>query len=114
MNQLLKAAREQPLDQEAINDLFRHAHSLKGMAASMGFRPMADLSHAMEDIFHLWRDRGERPSAESLDLLQRGSDRLAAQVDIVATQGEPQPEPELAAALRKSIGVAEGADGAAA
>lgn len=103
MNQFLKDAREHPLDQEAINDLFRHAHSLKGMAASMGFRPMADLSHAMEDIFHVWRDRGASPTAESLDLLQRGSDRLAAQVDMVATQGEPQPETELAAALRKSI-----------
>ncbi len=112
LNQLIIAAREHPLDQEAINDLFRHAHSLKGMAASMGFRPMADLSHAMEDIFHGWRDRGLEPSAESLDLLQRGSDRLAAQVDAVAANQEPQPETDLAAALRACLtGATEGVAG---
>jgi len=100
MNALLQRARAHPLGAEEINDLFRHAHSLKGMAASMGFRPMADLAHAMEDQFQAWRDRGDPPAAGTLELLQRGSDRLAAQVDLVAAGGDPQPEDALTAALR--------------
>ena len=109
MNALLQRARAEALAAEAINDLFRHAHSIKGMASSMGFAPMADLAHAMEDLFQVWRDRGAATSPEALDLLQRGSDRLAAQVDAVAAGAEPPSESELAAALR----AASGADTAA-
>ena len=80
---LLAKARRQELAQEEINDLFRHAHSLKGMAASMGFQPIARLSHAMEDLLHGWRERGAAPSAATLDLLLRATDRLSAQVETV-------------------------------
>ena len=38
---LLARARTEPLERDAINDLFRHAHSIKGMAAAMAFTPMS-------------------------------------------------------------------------
>ena len=96
---LLAKARRQELAQEEINDLFRHAHSLKGMAASMGFQPIARLSHAMEDLLHGWRERGAAPSAATLDLLLRATDRLSAQVETVAAGGEAAVEADLVSAL---------------
>ena len=42
---------ERPGDEALLNLLFRHGHSIKGMAASMGFAPVAGVSHALEDLF---------------------------------------------------------------
>jgi two-component system chemotaxis sensor kinase CheA len=103
LNALLGRARRETLGAEEINDLFRRAHSLKGMAAAMGMGPIAELAHAMEDLFHAWRDAGRVPSAEAFDLLQRGADRLAAQIDGVASGGSPGAAPDLVAALRAFV-----------
>ncbi len=67
-------------DQAAINELFRHAHSLKGMAATMGYDSITRLAHAMEDQMSRVRN-GETPFAPSLaDLLLEGADALAGMV----------------------------------
>ena len=44
---------EQPDDPETVDEIFRIAHSLKGMSATMGFAGMAALTHEMEDVFEL-------------------------------------------------------------
>ena len=41
---------------ESIQELLRRAHSLKGMASTMGYRPMERLAHAMEDRLESLRD----------------------------------------------------------
>lgn len=70
-------------DQAAINELFRHAHSLKGMAATMGYDPITRLSHIMEDQLSRVRN-GEIPFASSLaDLLLESADALAGMVSQV-------------------------------
>ena len=48
---------EQPDDRETVDEIFRIAHSLKGMSATMGFAGMAALTHEMEDVFELLRQR---------------------------------------------------------
>ena len=48
---------ERPGDQETVDEIFRIAHSMKGMAATMGFDGMAALTHEMEDVFELLRRR---------------------------------------------------------
>jgi two-component system chemotaxis sensor kinase CheA len=103
LNALLSRCRQQGLEPEEINDLFRHAHSLKGMASTMGFRPITGLAHAMEDVFHGWRDDGLAPSPEMLDRLLRAVDQLAAQLDAVASGGDPVDDPGLVDSLRGLI-----------
>jgi two-component system chemotaxis sensor kinase CheA len=103
-NALLARARGGPLGQDDINELFRHAHSLKGMAMSLGLRPIAALAHAMEDLLHDWRNGSLTPPPETLDLLLRASDRLAAQVDAVAAGAEPPAAGDLVGALRSACG----------
>ena len=48
---------EQPEDGATVDEIFRIAHSLKGMSATMGFAGMAALTHQMEDVFELLRQR---------------------------------------------------------
>ena len=83
---LLRRARAAALGSEEIHDLFRHAHSIKGMAAAMGFQPMSVLAHAMEDLLHCWRDGSRSPAPESIDLLTRANDCLSAQLDAVVAR----------------------------
>jgi len=52
-----------------VDELFRHAHSLKGMAAAMQQEGIALIAHRAEDVIGVLRARGEAPSAEVVDLL---------------------------------------------
>ncbi len=54
---------------EDLNGLFRHLHSLKGMAATMGFADMARISHALEDLLDRSRKNPENQTVPSEDLL---------------------------------------------
>ena len=65
------ASRRQPDDRETVDEIFRIAHSLKGMSATMGFAGMAALTHEMEDVFELLRQRRD-------GLEPRRRDRAAA------------------------------------
>ncbi len=88
------------LEREEINELFRRAHSIKGMAAAMGFSPMAVLAHAMEDLLHLWRGGRDHPATDSLALLTRANDHLSAQLDAVAAKRDLPPGEDIAEAIR--------------
>ncbi len=101
---LLTRARTGSLDSESINDLFRHAHSLKGMALSLGLRPIAVLAHALEDILHDWRKGSMQPSPNLLGVMVQVADRLATQVDAVAAGGDPPLAGDLVATLRAAAG----------
>lgn len=70
-------------DQAAINELFRHAHSLKGMAATMGYDPVTRLAHVMEDQLSRVRNGGIPFSSSLADLLLESSDALAGMVSQV-------------------------------
>lgn len=78
-------ALERGEDPSAVDAVFRHAHSVKGMAASMGFEPIADLAHRLEDLYDLPR-RGEATlGASEIDLALQVSDVLG---DLVRLAGE--------------------------
>ena len=76
---------------EAIDTLFRMAHSIKSMAASLGYDSVADLSHRIEDRMEGVRGAGRIRSAEELALLFRGLETLEAMVRAVAAE-EPSPQ----------------------
>jgi len=85
---------ERPDDQETVDEIFRIAHSLKGMSATMGFAGMAALTHEMEDVFELLRQRkGGLPRA-AIDVLLECLDALSAAVDAIDESGEEQIEPD--------------------
>jgi two-component system chemotaxis sensor kinase CheA len=101
-----RALRRDPRDAEALRDLFRHAHSLKGMAATMGFKRMIQLAHALEDLLDKVREGRPVPERTTRDLPGDVLDCLARMVDS-AVRGEGVDDPrarELTEALRRAVG----------
>ncbi|HTE60812.1 MAG TPA: chemotaxis protein CheA [Solirubrobacteraceae bacterium] len=89
---------EQPDDPETVDEIFRIAHSLKGMSATMGFAGMAALTHEMEDVFELLRQRKDGLGREAVTVLLRCLDALSEAVDAIEADGTEQivPEPLIA------------------
>ncbi|HZV81732.1 MAG TPA: chemotaxis protein CheA [Geobacteraceae bacterium] len=75
-----------PADRPTIDAIFRSAHSLKGMAASMSFTAIADLAHKMEDLMARIRD-GLPVDASLFDLLLAGADQIGAMINDLESGG---------------------------
>lgn len=109
LNASLLAMERDPADREALTAVFRVAHSLKGMSATMGFDAMAGLTHRMEEVLTGLRDGGTPITAEATDALFACLDTLQGMVDRVAAADES--EVDTAPLLRRLEAVA--GDGAA-
>src|SRR3954467_10286152 len=67
---------ESPDDKETVDEIFRIAHSFKGMSATMGFAGVAALTHEMENVFELLRQRKGGLDRETIDVLLECLDPL--------------------------------------
>ncbi|TKX56089.1 chemotaxis protein CheA [Halorubrum sp. SP3] len=118
LNNALLALEADPEDAEAMDDVFRVAHTLKGNAAAMGYEDVSDFGHALEDLLDAVRqgDRGVNP--ELMDLLFEGVDTVEAMVDEIAETGEVSTDPsDLESRLREmeehgTVGGGDGGDSA--
>ena len=79
---------------DAIDTIFRMAHSIKSMAASLGYDPVADLSHRMEDRMEGVRSAGRVRDPAELALLFRSLEALEAMVAAVSDEQELLPADE--------------------
>ncbi len=77
----------EPDEAATTEQIFRIAHTLKGMSATMGFSAIATLTHAMEDVFELLRQRAGGLSQEHVDVLSACLDALEAAVEGIASGG---------------------------
>ena len=84
---------EQPEDGATVDEIFRIAHSLKGMSATMGFAGMAALTHQMEDVFELLRQRSGGLARETVDVLLECLDALEGAADAIEADGTERLEP---------------------
>jgi len=78
-------------DEGAIGEIFRSAHSLKGMSASMGFEGMEKICHAMEDVFQEIRNGSLDVGPELVDDLLAAVDDIEAMIDDIEAGGEGIP-----------------------
>ena len=67
----LLAIEKTPGDSFALDNLFRHYHSIKGMSASMGYNPIMQLAHAQEDLLDKLRSGKLGVTAAMTSLLPR-------------------------------------------
>jgi two-component system chemotaxis sensor kinase CheA len=81
-----------PDDQPAADTIFRVAHSLKGMSAAMGFGAIAALTHAMEDVFELLRQRSGGLPPDAIDVLSACLDALEGAVERIADGADGDAE----------------------
>lgn len=67
---------KEPDNKDTINEVFRAAHSLKGMAGTMGFKRMQHLTHDMEDVFQEVRGDRIQVTSKMIDILFECLDAL--------------------------------------
>jgi two-component system, chemotaxis family, sensor kinase CheA len=101
LNLAVVSLEEDPRNREKVDTIFRIAHSLKGMSATMGFEQIATLTHEMEDVFELLRQRERALSREAVDTVLACLDALGAAVESIESVGTEELDPsELITRLR--------------
>ncbi|WAM25744.1 chemotaxis protein CheW [Myxococcus sp. NMCA1] len=87
----------------AVDSMFRHAHSVKGMASSMGFEPIAIVAHRVEDLVDAVRQDRGRLDRDLVDLLLTAADTMLAQVRAVAEGKQPDDSAALLTQLSQRV-----------
>ena len=76
LNTQILALEQDPENMDTINEIFRAAHSLKGMAGTMGYKRMQTLTHDMENVFSEVRNGNIKVNADMIDVLFQCLDAL--------------------------------------
>ena len=79
---------ENGADQNAIDEIFRSIHTLKGSSASMGFADMERLCHTMEDVFQLIRNGSTEMSEDLENILLSCTDLIEEMLDDIEAGGD--------------------------
>ncbi len=92
LNEALLSLEKDPNDEEAVQQMFRSAHSLKGMAATMGYDSIASLTHTMENVLQRLRDKTLAASESLADILFHSLDTLEKLLAHLETPKEEEPQ----------------------
>jgi len=84
INQGLFKLEHEPADRETLQEVYRHAHSLKGSALTMGFERMGKLAHRMEDVLRAFQDGSLPVTSDVCDALFETNDALSTMLETVA------------------------------
>ncbi|MBC7319944.1 chemotaxis protein CheA [bacterium] len=87
LNKLLLELEANPDDKELLNEIFRIAHTIKGMSATMGFNNIATLTHNMENILDDLRKGKLRADRDIINLLFFSFDALEKSLELISTSG---------------------------
>ena len=79
---------QEPGNMDTINEIFRAAHTLKGMAGTMGYKRMQNLTHNMENVFSEVRNGAAKVNANVVDVLFQCLDALDEYVTNIQTTGD--------------------------
>ena len=80
----LAVLEKEPANSEVLQEVYRHAHSLKGSAMTMGFERMGKLAHHMEDVLRALQKNQLPVTAEACDALYETNDALTVMLDTLA------------------------------
>lgn len=87
MNDVLLELEKNPSDIDHINEIFRVAHTLKGMSGTMGFHHMAKLTHEMENLLQAVRSEELVLTEEMIDIIFECFDAIDASVNNIIEEG---------------------------
>ena len=87
LNEHILELEKEPENADTINEIFRAAHTLKGMAGTMGYTRMQRLTHDLENVFQEIRNGNMKATAKLIDILFRGLDALEGYLEIISTTG---------------------------
>ena len=94
LNESLLELEQNPEDTDKVNEIFRVAHTIKGMAATMGFNDIAELTHKMEDVLSEFREGELRVTQDVVTVLFDCLDTLEKMVDFVQEGSDEQVDIE--------------------
>lgn len=84
LNESLLQLEQEPEDIDKLNEIFRVAHTIKGMAATMGFNEIAELTHKMEDVLSQFREGKLKVTQKVVTVLFRCLDTLEQMVNNIS------------------------------
>lgn len=87
-NKYLLELENSPEDLTIVNEIFRAAHTLKGMSATMGYEDIADLTHIMENVLDAIRHEKLKVTAEMLDVVFEAVSYLDEMVEDIESGGD--------------------------
>ena len=90
-----------------VGEIFRSAHTLKGMSATMGFEDLADLTHKMENVLDAIRNEKIHVTPEILDVVFESVDHLEEMVMDIANGGDGKRDVSSTVAQLKRIELGE-------
>ncbi len=83
LNDNLLTLEQDPENEDSINEIFRAAHSLKGMAGTMGYKRLQRLTHDTEDVFSAIRGGSMKVTSNLIDILFQALDAIQGYVDTI-------------------------------
>ena len=92
LNEHILDLEKDPGNDDTINEIFRAAHTLKGMAGTMGFARMQRLTHDLENVFQEIRNGNMKANAKLVDILFRGLDALESYLEVISASGSEGTE----------------------
>ena len=81
-------------DKEALEEVYRRAHNLKGAALTIGFEKIGDLAHSMENLLRDFSEGKKKPSLKVIDLFFKTLDRIDEMLGSISTTGEEKGDIE--------------------
>ncbi len=87
MNQILLQMENNPEDMNMLNEIFRIAHTIKGMSSTMGFQSIAHLTHEMENVLDLIRSGNMLVNEKIINILFKCFDELESYITSIEISG---------------------------
>lgn len=109
LNENMLQLESSPSDLGIVQVIFRSAHTLKGMAATMGFEDLASLTHQMENVLDLVRNEKLKMQDFIFDTLFKSLDALESMVQDIVQGGEGKADVSSIVASLQAIVRGEGA-----
>ncbi|MCT2534543.1 chemotaxis protein CheA [Aquibacillus koreensis] len=88
LNDHLLILEKDPTNMDTVSEIFRSAHTLKGMSATMGYQDLANLTHKMENVLDAVRNQKLVIDSNILDVVLDAVDQLEAMVVDIASGGD--------------------------
>lgn len=107
-NEKLLVLEKNPNDLSIVNDIFRSAHTLKGMSATMGYEDLANLTHQMENVLDAIRNEKLSVTPTFLDIVFASVDNLEEMVFSIAEGGDGKKDVTVVVEMLKKLESGQG------
>lgn len=106
LNSCLLELEHNPEDPSVLNEIFRSAHTIKGMSATMGYTEIAELTHEMENVLDLLRKNQLKVNEDIVDTIFKCVDTLEQMVESIASETEHGVD--VSTLVKKLLSIAKG------